>query len=318
MFAFVRKARAMTAVLALSALAGCSNYIFEEFDLDGRNTSKSIDVKQRVILVTKEGGKTRDRKIVCAEPSPDALSASAASAAGSSALNLPGTAGQPGGSGGGGLAVARNESAASIAIRTQTVQLLRDGLYRACEAYLNGAIDQNQYNVIIVNVHKLMVTLIGIDAIGGTQNVAPVAISAAAPGLATGANGGKPDGPNAAASVAVATNQAPVVGQVNVTPAGVVQSEAIANIILATHAQSSYPALCVSLLSSGELRLDNPGQQSVLRTCDYLLNGVVHKHVANSRPPPPDSYQVSKSAAEAATGQAGMPKKVSTGSPVKE
>ena len=330
MFAFVRKARAVTATLAVgiagAAVGGCSDHIFEQFDLDGRNASKSVDAKQRFVFATREGGKSRDRKIVCAEPSPDAFSVTAASAAGSSAVNAAGapTAGgtaQPAANGGLGVAGGRSESGASIAMRTQTVQLLRDGLYRACEAYMNGAIDQNQYNVIIVNVHKLMVTLMGIDAIGGTQNVAPVAISANAPGLKTGANAPKP-GADAAATatgeVTASDGHGPFVGSVTVTPPGAVQSEAIANVILAAHAHSSYPALCVSLLSSGELRLDNPGQYTVLKSCDYLLNGSVRNMVASRRLPPPESYEVSKNAAVAATGQAGMPKKVSTGSPVKE
>ena len=173
-------------IVSISPLMGCANYIFKTFDIDRYNDSVSMDAKQRVILTTHEGGKTRDRKIVCAEPSPDALSAMSASASGSGAIAFPsvlpgGGTGSSGGSGGsGGFAASSNEAAASLAMRTQTIQLLRDGYYRLCEAYMNGAIDQHQYNIVLVNIDRLMVTLLGVDGIAGTRNVAPVAIS---PGL---------------------------------------------------------------------------------------------------------------------------------------
>jgi len=165
---------------------GCANYIFRSFDLD-RGESLSVDAKQRLVLVTHKGGKTGDRKIVCAEPSPDAYAATAASASASSAFSLPGAANTPGTNAGFGFAGARSEAAASLAMRTQTIQLLRDGLYRACEAYMNGAIDQYQYNIVLLNIDRLMITLLGVDAIGGTQKTPATTISAGAPAVSTSA-----------------------------------------------------------------------------------------------------------------------------------
>jgi len=100
---------------------------------------------------------------------------------------------------------------------------------------------------------------------------------------------------------------------VTITPAGAVQSEAIANIVLAAHSHNAYPGLCISLLASGDLRLDNPGQYSVLKSCDYLLNGVVKKTVASRVPvhSTPTSYKVTKNAADAQ----GAPKLCLSGSP---
>ncbi len=86
--AVLRSMRICALALTLPMLTGCANYIFNRFDIDGSNDSLSIDAKQRVILSTREGGKTRDRKIVCAEPSPDAISATAAAAGGSGAISF--------------------------------------------------------------------------------------------------------------------------------------------------------------------------------------------------------------------------------------
>jgi len=58
-------------------LSGCSNYIFQKFDVDEPGNSLSIDAKQRLVFVTHQGGKFHNEKIVCAEPSPDALTAQA-------------------------------------------------------------------------------------------------------------------------------------------------------------------------------------------------------------------------------------------------
>ena len=292
MFAFL--SRVAIACLFLFLLTGCANYIFRSFDLDGGD-SLSLDAKQRLVLVTHKGGKSGSRRIVCAEPSPDAFSATSASASASTAFTFPSLlpGGQTGSTGGsGGFAGATSESAASIAMRTQTIQLLRDGLYRACEAYMNGAIDQHQYNIILLNIDKLMVTLLGIDAIGGTQKAPAIAIGAVAPRVSTSATAPRDGTPSASGSSGSEADKpiAPIIINEKVDPTGV-QAEAIANIVMAANAHHSTPALCISLLASGELRLDNPGQHSVLKACDYLLNGSVRKFVASRDLPPPDTYR---------------------------
>lgn len=295
MYAFSICARVSIAfVLILLPLTGCANYIFRPFDLDDGD-SLSLDAKQRVLLVTHEGGKTRDRKIVCAEPSPDALTATSAAATGGAAYTIPGAAGAQGTNVGASIALARTEAAASIGMRTQTVQLLRDGLYRACEAYMNGAIDQFQYNIILTNVDKLTTTLMGIDAIGGTQKAPAVAVYSGGSKVSTKLPGGQEStsAPNETPTSVthITVPQSEEGGQ----PATAAQAEAIANIVLAANSQTSMPALCVSLLASGELRLDNPGQYSVLKSCDYLLHGAFQNFVSHGgRPPPPYKVSVSK------------------------
>ena len=73
----------ITAVLLASGLlAGCTSTIFKTFDLES-GQSKSIDAKQRLVLVKKNGGRNKDEIVVCAEPSPDAITALGTAFAGS-------------------------------------------------------------------------------------------------------------------------------------------------------------------------------------------------------------------------------------------
>jgi hypothetical protein len=183
--------------------AACSPHIHDPFNVD-TDTGATLDAQQRVILVTNYGGPDRARRVVCAEPSPDTMSAiaAAASAAGGNGevkANL-------------GYAV--SQSAASIGIRTPTIQLLRDGLYRACEAYLNGVLDLESYGVILRNYDRVMVALLAIDAAGGFPHPAPVTISAgsvevgsepstqAGPASGGGAAAPKPSGGGAGSTAA--------------------------------------------------------------------------------------------------------------------
>ncbi len=264
--------RHVTVALAVLPMMGCANYIFRPFNIDS-GTSLSVDAMQRMVLVTHKGGKSGDRLVVCTEPSPDAISALAASGSANVSGTLPSaTPGGPSqGSGAGSGSFAMSEAVASIAMRTQTIQLLRDGLFRACEAYMNGAIDQHQYNVVLLNIDRLMVTLLGVDAIGGMGMVAPVTI------------GATPSGVSAQAGRAAAPGSS----------ANTVQSEAMANIVMSANAHSSLPALCISLMASGELRLDNPGHHAVLARCDYLLAGTMN-NIVNRPPAPPPTFKASR------------------------
>ena len=114
------------------------------------------------------------RSIVCAEPSPDALSAIA------STINAELRRNRPGGDGNAGetsasLAGSLSETVQAIGDRTQVVQLLRDTLYRACEAYANGALDDFGYAVILGQIDLFMLQLLSADALGkarGREDVA--------------------------------------------------------------------------------------------------------------------------------------------------
>jgi hypothetical protein len=162
------------------ALAGCSGTIFKPFDAD--RGSVSMDARQRAIISVERGTPPDSRRIVCAEPSPDALATIAASAGLSGGISgitsgLPGKAELA-------SSFASGEQAAMIGARNSTIQLLRDGLYRACEAYMNGALGDFGYGLVLVNYGRVMVALLTADGLAHPVLVPPVVIGST-PGKVT-------------------------------------------------------------------------------------------------------------------------------------
>ncbi len=177
----------MAVGLAIFA-AGCSSTIHDIDQVGGVDTL-SVDAKQRMMLVGNRGG-VSPKRVTCTEPMPDAIVAQAAFAAGSANVNNP-----SGISGSGGFAGGSSESAASIGFRNQTVQMLRDGYFRLCEAYLNGALTKEQYQAMIENADTFMVVVSALQILGSNPYAPAVTISAggvsasATPGTAPGAQG---------------------------------------------------------------------------------------------------------------------------------
>jgi hypothetical protein len=154
------------------ALTACSNGTIFKKSAIGDVELLSIDARQRLVL----NGKDADgKRIVCTEPSPDAIVAQAAAFAASGSYSTKAKAG---------IAASLSESAGSIAMRTQTIQLLRDGYYRLCEARLNLQIDEDDYKWALRFIDEFIVTVAAIEALGGTV-VAP-AITIGAEAKATG------------------------------------------------------------------------------------------------------------------------------------
>ncbi len=88
--------------------------------------------------------KNRPTQIICAEPSPDV--AQAISAAFTAAAKVDGKLSEAKNiSGSGSVGSSYAASIAQLGERLATVQLLRDKMYRACEAYQNGAISDTSY-----------------------------------------------------------------------------------------------------------------------------------------------------------------------------
>ena len=155
-------------VLICVSLAGCST-IYRTVSIDSKPaTSVNIDAKERMILVTDHGGQNGDRRVICAEPSPDTAVGIAASA--SAAANVQGKVDAK-------LASSVAEAVQSVGRRTQTIQLLRDGLYRACEAYMNGAITQEEYRLLLARISAFSVTILAIDGLTGGQGIQQTAIA---------------------------------------------------------------------------------------------------------------------------------------------
>ena len=143
-------------------IAGCSGTIFKTFDLN-KNTSVTTGARQRAIINVSVGpgsksGRIVPNRIICAEPSPDVAMALANSfGLGVSVL----------GQGSGSVSASAAEGIAQLAERVSTIQLLRDGLYRACEAYANGAISATEYSMLISGVDDTMVTLLTAELAAG-------------------------------------------------------------------------------------------------------------------------------------------------------
>jgi hypothetical protein len=111
--------------------------------------------------------------VSCTEPTPDVAKAL------STALSLTLKGGTPNASGqiGGGATSA--EAMAELAGRSTALLALRDGLFRACEAYLNGAIGVDAYALILTRYGQLMTTLfLGEDIRGAVATSAITASTA--------------------------------------------------------------------------------------------------------------------------------------------
>jgi hypothetical protein len=182
------------------ALTGCSGVIFKPFDAD--KGSLSMDARQRTIVSVERGTPPDTHRIICAEPSPDALATIAASGGLSG-----GVSGIPAVPGSVDLATSFSnaEQAAFIGARNSTIQLLRDGLYRACEAYMNGALGDFGYGLVLVNYGKVMVSLITAEGLARPPLAPPVVIGSAQGAVNTSAQGsGATPAPKAAAGGAAA------------------------------------------------------------------------------------------------------------------
>ncbi len=179
--------------MAPVTLAGCGNLTKETFKVDNvaigqRSASGRLvddkesvpglaaDAKSRFIWAPTRpvrqmlpgrdeyGVETRHvekQQILCAEPSPDALVTF--STALSTAIN-----GELAGKGAvsGELSRSLSETGRVLGERTPTIQLLRDNLYRACESYANGVVDNFGYALILNKIDDTMVTLVAIEALG--------------------------------------------------------------------------------------------------------------------------------------------------------
>lgn len=175
----INKLTLMPLAAMLILATGCTGAIHKSAVIGGTH-SLSIDAKQRLVLVNNNGTRDRDRRVTCAEPSPDALAAQAAAL--SANASKPEVAAAA-------LATSRSGSAASIGLRTQSIQILRDGYFRLCEAYMNGAIAEDEYKNALYGVDGVIAVVMAIDALSGVGAAPAVAISAGNASAKSGGDG---------------------------------------------------------------------------------------------------------------------------------
>jgi hypothetical protein len=142
--------------------------IYRTPDLD-RGESLVLDAEQWAVL----NRERYDGRSICTMPSPDALAAAAASGS----LSADNGAGVSGGG-----AFALGESAASIGLRTQSIQLLRDAMFRMCEAHANGAVDDYEFGIMMRRFQGSMVAILAIEQLTGAVVAPPAAVSATGEG----------------------------------------------------------------------------------------------------------------------------------------
>lgn len=163
------------AVLGASlALSGCGaqDFFFNKDISLLPGHGQMSDIKQRGVFVqSRPDIDGVSSPVVCAEPSPDAMTAVAASLAARTDLSDTGSAA---------LAASANESVASVGLRTQTIQLLRDGFYRMCEGYMSGALTGEDYSIMQRRYQANMLALLAIEQLTGSVRAPTVALDTSA------------------------------------------------------------------------------------------------------------------------------------------
>jgi hypothetical protein len=133
---------------------------------------------------------------LCAEPSPDIAKAISDAITASANATVDGLKALGGTGASASLTPAisssQNSAIAEVGRRLATTQLLRDGVYRLCEAYANGAITRDEYALVLSRYGDTMVTLLAIEGLTGmstTQTAATASSAASTADAASGAGG---------------------------------------------------------------------------------------------------------------------------------
>lgn len=168
----VMKLGAMAVVVTL--LGGCANInsIYRDVDVEGK--AAAIDAKQRLVM---SGTRSDGIPVICAEPSPDALSAYGSSIAGTANSERAQLQ----------VAMAIAEQAGSIGLRTQSITLMRDSLYRVCEAYRSSALSPAEVYLLQRRFQNLTLGLLAVEQLTGTVKAQQIALTNQG-GAATGDN----------------------------------------------------------------------------------------------------------------------------------
>ena len=205
-------------VAVAAGLAACGK-VYDETGSRSHGLNRPLLTTASVRTVQRHGfdgidrasGRVIPSAITCAEPSPDvALAFGEGRSRGLTLGGLEALLAPPAAAAGAArpsagdlnvalsLAASHAEAVAQLGERLATIQLLRDGLYRACEAYANGAITPTIYTLMVSRMDELLVTLLSTEIAGG----------AFGRGFATAAAGGSADAQASQAAAAAAEQAA--------------------------------------------------------------------------------------------------------------
>lgn len=147
----------LIASLALSGCASWSTYNKQRDFVDvGHSSMVFVDAKQRAVLSNIDPMSNLRR--FCAEPSPDALSAIAATGGVNLSVAAKGELG---------YAQGFSEGAASIGLRTQSIQLLRDVMFSNCEAFINQGVTGFGLETMQRRFQSTLVAVMAIEQLTG-------------------------------------------------------------------------------------------------------------------------------------------------------
>lgn len=170
---FFRRSTAFAMLVAIAGLVGgCAELTHYTQNTDAKTGGGLvlIDAKQRAILtsrVMKEKDDTEWLPTFCAEPSPDALSALSASSGFSLDTDEVKSA----------LRTAVAEHAGSIGLRTQSIQLMRDAMYRICELAIAGKLDGFAAETLHRRFQQSMVAILAIEQLTGAVRAPAVTLT---------------------------------------------------------------------------------------------------------------------------------------------
>jgi hypothetical protein len=178
--------RWIASICMMGLMAGCSGNhqsIYRHKPLTNSESSiTTIDAKQRAIIAAKRGNSGLK---FCAEPSPDVFSVVAQS------LSAGGTFGQradPKAIEAALSAAFSSSEQGSTIPRTQTINMLRELMYRTCERWLNNELGDAEMPIQAARDQRLMVSILAIEQLTGAVAPKPVVIGSAA-NASAGASG---------------------------------------------------------------------------------------------------------------------------------
>lgn len=148
-------------------------------------TSADVRVVHKINADNYVGGRFRPTTITCAEPSPDIAKAVSSSFDLAGSFGLGGLPSNIKPEAAAAISLARAEGMAQLTQRLATIQLLRDGLYRACEAFANGAISDTAYAILLSRLDDTMVTMLMGELAAGNFSGRLAAIGTGAGGSAS-------------------------------------------------------------------------------------------------------------------------------------
>jgi hypothetical protein len=181
-------------------LASCSDTIFKQASLGGEGAAQarlvSLDARQRAIISTSVLERGQAVRRICAEPSPDVLTTLSAAVNAQAGANFGATQAAKQANAALGASVA--EAGASLN-RTQTVNMLRELMYRTCERYMNGAISEDELVVQAARDQRIMLGILAIEQLTSTLAPQPVVLGSIAQTGQTG-QAGTPAAPSTTGS----------------------------------------------------------------------------------------------------------------------